>query len=103
MILLLLLLLPSVLFGECSTAEAIKTVRPGAEWVMTDDSYAKLVWMDRNQSKPTEADVAQAKTGCEMARIEMETRKQSAKIVLLDETKSVDLRLKALIEYLDIR
>ena len=45
-------------------AEALKSLRPGAEWSLVSD-YASLVWHDKVQTKPTEQEV-----NAEIARLE---------------------------------
>lgn len=64
-------------------ADAILSLRPGAEWVLRGD---ELEWLDANQSQPTdaeiEAEVARL-TALEPARIATENRR-SAYIVEAD-------------------
>lgn len=36
---------------------ALASLRPGAEWVIHNNSYAELTWLDSNQSQPTEEEV----------------------------------------------
>ncbi len=38
-------------------ADALQSIRPGAQWVVADNSYADLTWLDQVQSKPTEQEV----------------------------------------------
>ncbi len=45
-----------------TTTDALLSLRPGAEWTITEDG---LVWHDTNQTQPTEAEIA-----AEVARIE---------------------------------
>lgn len=37
--------------------EAIRTLRPGAEWTLRGASYEGLEWLDQVQSKPTAQDL----------------------------------------------
>jgi hypothetical protein len=56
-------------------ANALFSLRPGAEWVLRGDD---LEWLDQNQTKPTEAEI-QAEvarlTALEPARIATENRR----------------------------
>lgn len=36
---------------------ALQSLRPNAQWVMNNNSYAQLTWLDSVQSKPTEQEV----------------------------------------------
>lgn len=33
-------------------AEALQTLRPGAQWVLSGDNYADIEWRDTEQTKP---------------------------------------------------
>lgn len=33
--------------------EALEQLRPGAQWVMTDDDFENIEWLDETQTKPT--------------------------------------------------
>ena len=37
--------------------EALTTLKPGAEWSCSGDTYAGITWLDSNQTKPTETEV----------------------------------------------
>lgn len=37
--------------------KAIKDIRPNAEWALTGDAYEGLEWLDKNQTKPTKAEI----------------------------------------------
>ena len=37
--------------------EAIKSLKPDAEWTLIGTSYSDLNWIDKSQSKPTESEV----------------------------------------------
>lgn len=43
-------------------SDAIKSLRPGAQWILRGDD---LEWLDQNQSKPTEAEIT-----AEIARLQ---------------------------------
>lgn len=36
---------------------ALQSLRPNAQWYMNGSTYDKLVWLDKEQSKPTKEDV----------------------------------------------
>ena len=38
-------------------ADALQSLRSGAEWVLRGNEYAGLEWLDTKQSQPTEAEV----------------------------------------------
>lgn len=38
-------------------ADALQSIRPGAQWTVADNSYANLNWLDQVQPKPTEQEV----------------------------------------------
>lgn len=40
-----------------SIADAIQSLRPSAEWTLTNNSYENLVWLDKHQSKPEEFEI----------------------------------------------
>ena len=40
-------------------SDALQVLRPGAEWSITNNSYSQLDWLDTEQTKPTEEEVAQ--------------------------------------------
>jgi len=45
--------------------KAILSLRPGAQWMLRDNEYAGLEWVDIVQSKPTESEVT-----AEIARLQ---------------------------------
>jgi len=58
-------------------AQAIQSLRPGAEWVLRADD---LEWLDTNQTQPTEAEIAAEVarlTALEPARIATENRRSA--------------------------
>ena len=40
-----------------SIAEALISLKPGAEWSCTGDAYSGINWLDSGQTKPTETEV----------------------------------------------
>jgi hypothetical protein len=58
-------------------ADALQSLRPGAEWVLSGDN---LDWRDTNQTQPTEAEIAAEVvrlTALEPARIATENRRSA--------------------------
>lgn len=47
--------------------KALQSLRPGAVWTLSGDSYEGLEWLDTEQKKPTKEEVA-----TEIARLESE-------------------------------
>jgi hypothetical protein len=42
---------------KIGVGDALISLRPGAQWVLNGTSYSDLVWMDENQTKPSELEV----------------------------------------------
>jgi hypothetical protein len=60
-----------------TTTDALLSLRPGAEWTITEDG---LVWHDTNQTQPTEAEIAAEVarlTALEPARIATKNRRNA--------------------------
>lgn len=38
-------------------SSALTSLKPGAEWTLDGNEYSGLLWLDKNQSKPTEEEV----------------------------------------------
>ena len=58
-------------------ADALQSLRPGAEWVLRGDD---LEWLDTNQTQPTEAEITAEVarlTALEPARIATENRRSA--------------------------
>ena|ERR1043166_797591 len=51
-------------FIVCTLAQAIRTIRPGAEWNLRGDTYAGLEWLDTVQTKPSQAEITTALSTC---------------------------------------
>ena len=39
--------------------DAVKSLRPGAQWSLDGDTYDGIQWFDKTQTKPSEDEVAQ--------------------------------------------
>ena len=55
-------------------AQAIQSLRPGAQWFVQGNTYEGLEWLDTTQTKPTEAEV-----NAEVARLEAEAPLKATK------------------------
>ena len=53
-------------------ADALQSLKPGAEWVLRRTEYSGLEWLDESQTKQTE-DEAEITNGLENFEIEEET------------------------------
>jgi len=42
---------------QITIAQALFSLRPGAQWMLNGNSYAGLDWLDTTQTKPTEQEV----------------------------------------------
>ena len=42
---------------EYDITHAIRELKPGAQWSLIAEDYAKLTWLDGSQTKPTEAEI----------------------------------------------
>ena len=40
-----------------TTVDALSRLRPGAEWIVRDDVYSGIEWLDSSQTKPTETEI----------------------------------------------
>lgn len=70
-------------------AQALKALRPTAEWVWVNEDqngYAGLDWLDENQTKPTETEIntkqIELQAAEDQAIIDKENNKSSAKAKL---------------------
>ena len=48
-------------------AQAVQSLKPGAEWILRGDVFDGLEWLDTKQTKPTEAEI-----DAEIIRLEAE-------------------------------
>ncbi len=49
--------------------DIIKSIRPGAEWVIIGDTYEGINWLDTIQTKPSATEVASAKVILEIEEV----------------------------------
>ena len=75
-------------------ADALQSLKPGAEWVLRGTEYSGLEWLDESQTKPTEVEATNKVNALDAAepmrllRIERDRR-----IALTDWRASSDLTL----------
>jgi hypothetical protein len=107
--LLLLTLTPCLSFGasdmashQCTTAQVLTQIRPGAGWVMQADSLDKLKWLDKKQKKPSKAEVEKAKQACLADATIREMRKTQARLEVKNPGTPTDKKVEDLILLLDM-
>lgn len=86
----------------CSIAEILPTLRPGAEWSLSGNTYSGLNWLDKSAPKPTSKEVTDAVANCRIAeqlRLQQQTQ---AKIDLNTSAKTDTQRIDAIITYLQL-
>lgn len=67
--------------------EALKTLRPGAQWNLNGDSVAGLQWLDQEQSRPSDTEIV-----AESERLRLPTIKKGLSQRLDDAAEAVRLR-----------
>ena len=43
--------------GSMNVTDALKSLKPGAEWNCIGETYSGITWLDSSQTKPTESEV----------------------------------------------
>ncbi len=43
--------------GSMNVTDALKSLKPGAEWSCIGETYSGITWLDSSQTKPTESEV----------------------------------------------
>ncbi len=102
-------LFPSLCFGsstistdQCSTAQILIKIRPGAVWTMQGDSMDKLKWLDSKQKMPTASEIKRAKSECVEEMKNREALKAQARLDVKDPSVATDKKLQQLILLLDL-
>ncbi len=85
----------------CTMADALQTLRPGAEWALTGSTYSGLTWIDAAQVKPTSAEVVSAIQDCRTAAAARVAAKTQARIDVKDTNLTQAQRMQALLILLD--
>lgn len=86
----------------CSIEEQLAIIRPGAVYQIKSGDYAGIIWLDKEQSKPTEEEMEQALVDCQKA-VQDSTKdpiKDQAVIDAKDVRLSPEERINALIKAL---
>lgn len=86
----------------CTIATALQTIRPGAQWTVTDESYSTLSWVDKSQAKPTENEVSAAIQGCKTADTSRLAVKAQAKLDVKSAASTQAQKMQALLILLDL-
>lgn len=89
-------------YGQCTTAQILSRIRPGATWSMQGDSMRTLNWLDSKQKKPTVAEVEQARKTCIAEEIIREERKKQARLDVKNQNTPIEKKVDALILLLDM-
>lgn len=87
----------------CLIADALSTLRPGAQWVLHGTDYSGLQWLDKSSSQPTQKEVDQAISDCQTNEISKKSQKDQALSDAKDTTKDAQTRLDALIKAIDLK
>jgi hypothetical protein len=64
---------------EPNITDAIVSLRPGAEWSLSGETYGGLTWLDKVQNKPTEKEVSDELTRLTVEWNSKEYQRQRAK------------------------
>lgn len=86
----------------CTVASALSNLRPGAEWVMQNDDFTTLTWLDKTQTAPTEKEVQEALSSCQQQETTKQQEMIQTKSTLESKTSTTDQKVDALIKYLGI-
>ena len=70
--------------NENYLVKAIQSLKPGAEFSITDNDYSTIVWDVLEGSAPTKADIDKAIKAIEAAEVAEAEAKADAKAALLD-------------------
>ena len=75
-------------------ADALQSLKPGAEWVLRGSNYSGLEWLDSSQTKPTETEVTNKITALDAAEpMRLLRVERDARIAKTDWRASSDLTL----------
>lgn len=100
---LFILLIPTFCLCDCELRDALVAVRPLAEWSLRGEDYAGLKWIDKSQTKPSEAEINTAISNCRaQAAIDKQQREQAV-IDARNSSKSTQERIDALIKAIDLK
>ena len=75
-------------------ADALQSLKPGAEWALTGDVYSGLEWLDSSQTKPTETEVNSKISSLDSTEaMKLLREERDRRIALTDWRASLDLTL----------
>jgi hypothetical protein len=83
-VLVILLFLP--VGASADLARALRTIRPGAKWQLNGDTYEGLKWLDKNQKKPTKAEVLAA-----LPQAERDEKQDLCRLTALQKLRQSDI------------
>ena len=80
--------------GSMNVTDAIKSLKPGAEWNCIGETYSGITWLDSSQTKPTESEVNAEITRLTNAEpMRLLRVERDAKLASCDWTQSRDVTL----------
>lgn len=88
--------------AQCDIPIAIQSIRPGAEWSLSGNTYAGLNWLDDVQTQPSKQEVIDAITACQTAKITRDNLKTLAKALLKNGNGTPQQKADAIILLLDL-
>jgi hypothetical protein len=97
-----LLFIARAALADCTTADAIGQLRPGAIWTLRGDTYDGLQWQDTSQTKPTRTQVENMLATCTVASLNREAAKRAARFNVKLSTATQAQKISALILLLDL-
>ena len=75
-------------------ADALQSLKPGAEWVLRGTEYSGLEWLDESQTKPTEVEATNKLNALDAAEpMRLLREERDKRIALTDWRASSDLTL----------
>ena len=80
--------------GSMNVTDALKSLKPGAEWNCIGETYSGITWLDSSQTKPTESEVNAEITRLTNAEpMRLLRVERDAKLTSCDWTQSRDITL----------
>ena len=80
--------------GSMNVTDALKSLKPGAEWNCIGETYSGITWLDSSQTKPTESEVnAQITRLTNAEPMRLLRVERDAKLASCDRTQSRDVTL----------
>ena len=98
----LLILSATPVQAECEVPHVLGIIRPGAQWILSGDTYDGLRWMDTKQQKPTRSEYDLARASCVTRMEARRLAKIQARYDVKLSTKTAAQRISALLLLLDL-